>query len=80
MDRRNSEKIEKVELFASVKSISFVQGFLTGFIFANFNKSLLVGFVIGSAAGIYLEQQIPENFPDLRRYFKDLRVRIFKKD
>lgn len=80
MDRRNPEKIEKVELFSSVKSISFVKGFLTGFIFANFSRSLLVGFVIGSATGIFIEQSTPETFPDLRSYFKDLQARIFKKD
>ena len=80
MDRPTSEKREKVELFSSANSINFIKGFLSGFVFANFSKSLVIGFIIGSAAGVYLEQQSPHSFLDVGQYLKDLRRRITKKD
>ena len=80
MDKPTPEKREKVELFTSTNSINFIKGFLSGFVFANLSKSLFIGFIIGSAAGIYLEQQSPNSFLDVGQYLKELRRNITKKD
>ena len=52
-----------------------IGAFVAGVVMANFNKNLLLGFVIGALAGSYAEQSLPGQLPDVRRFWFDLKQR-----
>ena len=50
-----------------------IGAFVAGIALANFNKNLLLGFVIGTIAGAYTEQTLPGQFPNVRQFWYDLK-------
>ena len=52
-----------------------VTAFVAGVALANFNKNLLLGFVIGALAGVYAEQSLPGQFPSVIRLWSDFKRR-----
>lgn len=52
---------------------SLVGAFVAGVAVANFNKNLLLGFVIGALAGTYVEQTFPGQFPSVRQFWFDIK-------
>ncbi len=50
-----------------------VGAFIAGVALANFNKNLLLGFVIGTLAGAYAQQTLPGQFPNVKEFWYDLK-------
>lgn len=68
MDQSSRKAVERPQLQKSV-----VGAFIVGIALANFNKNLLLGFVIGSFGGIYAEQNWPDQFPDIKQMWLELK-------
>ena len=50
-----------------------IGAFVAGIALANFNKNLLLGFVIGTIAGAYAEQTLPGQLPNVMQFWYDLK-------
>ena len=52
---------------------SVVTAFIAGVVLANFNKNLLMGFVVGGLVGAYAEQSFPKQFPNIKHLWRDIK-------
>ena len=52
-----------------------VTAFFAGVLLANFNKNLILGMLVGGMAGVFVEQQCPNQLPNVRESWEDLKRR-----
>lgn len=52
---------------------NIITAFISGLLVANVNKNLLLGFTIGGLAGVYLQQTFPNQFPNVKQYWRELK-------
>lgn len=51
-----------------------LKAFVAGLVMGNLNKGLVLGFILGTMGGVYIQQNFV-NIPDVRRAWMDLKNR-----
>lgn len=51
-----------------------LKAFVAGLVMGNLNKGLVLGFILGTMGGVYIQQNFV-NIPDVRRAWVDLKNR-----
>ena len=72
---KEGEGSGKRELKKSVFDLTVAKAFLAGVLVAHLSKNLVLGFIIGSASGVYCQQNY-SNIPDVTRTWQDFLKRF----
>lgn len=72
MDGREGEDVERQK---PLLEPNVIKAFVAGLVLGNVNKRLLLGFLIGAAGGVFVQQSYGAGVPDVKRTWGDLKSR-----
>ena len=75
MAGREGEPGTEVERQRPLLEPSVIKAFVVGLVLGNVNKRLLLGFLVGAAGGVYVQQSYGAVIPDVKRVWDDLKSR-----
>lgn len=73
-DKEDQNNYDSERELRPVLEPGVLKAFVAGLVMGNLNKGLVLGFILGTMGGVYIQQNFV-NIPDVRRAWVDLKNR-----